>query len=199
MMTEPSKVTKVLIHKIHGGRKKDSKFWKSEFSDEVITKPKQSQPKISGFVMYPLVVISLFITGYAVYNIYGRYFSTNGIAASKKLFKPRPPAATLDLPEPEYYIPKSSKNKKYSYTKKSKNKPVTKRDLDRAINKALNKRSTKNISSLPYYRVELTNGSIIQAKSAIKNGTHFTIKDTQGMEFSMLRSDIKNVKKIFPE
>ena len=42
-MGEPSKVTKVLINKIHGGRKQDSKFWKSEFSDETISKPKPSQ------------------------------------------------------------------------------------------------------------------------------------------------------------
>lgn len=28
---EPSKVTKAIVNKIHGGRKQDSKFWQSEF------------------------------------------------------------------------------------------------------------------------------------------------------------------------
>jgi hypothetical protein len=36
-----SKVTKVLIDKIHGGRKQDSKFWQSEFSQ----RKKQSTKK----------------------------------------------------------------------------------------------------------------------------------------------------------
>lgn len=30
---EPRKIPKVLVHKVHGGRKQDSKFWQSEFSD----------------------------------------------------------------------------------------------------------------------------------------------------------------------
>lgn len=29
---KPSRLTKILVHKIHGGRKQDSKFWNSEFS-----------------------------------------------------------------------------------------------------------------------------------------------------------------------
>ena len=205
-MSEPTKVTKVLINKIHGGRKQDSKFWKSEFSDAPPPRSKKNQPNISKLVMYPLVVVALFIVGYASYNIYGRYFFTNDIAANKKLFKPRAPAsATIALPEPEYYIPKSPKVNKKSYTKKPKDRPVTKKELDRAIDKALRQRSTttnrsvQKTSGLPYYRVELTSGSVIKAKSAIKDGTHYTIKDTQGLEFSMQRSDIQSVKKIFPE
>lgn len=205
-MSEPTKVTKVLINKIHGGRKQDSKFWKSEFSDAPPPSPKTHQPNISKLVMYPLVVVALFIVGYAGYNIYGRYFSTNVIAANEKLFKSRPPAiATIDLPEPEYYIPKSPKVNKKSYTKKPKDRPVTKKELDRAIDKALRQRSTttnrsvQRTSGLPYYRVELTSGSVIKAKSAIQDGTHYTIKDVHGLEFAMSRSDIKSVKKIFPE
>ncbi|SHO53875.1 hypothetical protein [Desulfopila aestuarii] len=31
--SEPPKIPKILVHKIHGGRKQDSKFWQSEFSD----------------------------------------------------------------------------------------------------------------------------------------------------------------------
>lgn len=38
---EPSKLTKVIVHKIHGGRKRDSKFWQSDFGhyDSSIEKP----------------------------------------------------------------------------------------------------------------------------------------------------------------
>lgn len=31
---QPSKLTKVLVKKVHGGRKQDSKFWQSEFVDQ---------------------------------------------------------------------------------------------------------------------------------------------------------------------
>lgn len=40
----PSKVTKVLVDKIHGGRKQDSKFWQSEFS-EPKKEPIKQEPK----------------------------------------------------------------------------------------------------------------------------------------------------------
>lgn len=51
-----SKVTKVLIHKLHGGRKQDSKFWQSEFSDDPPSSPKPTQPNVVRFAFYPLVV-----------------------------------------------------------------------------------------------------------------------------------------------
>lgn len=81
-------------------------------------------------------------------------------------------------------------------------KPITQKELDRAIQKALAEQSRNNqqYTSPPvtdfYYLVELVDGVKIQAKSATRNGDHFTIKDRKGLEFSLNRKEIKNVKKI---
>lgn len=205
-MSEPTKVTKVLIGKIHGGRKQDSKFWRSEFSEESekelsSKKPKDYSANILSFLLYPIVGLAIFITAYVGYYGYKEYFS-KPINASPIIAALRP-ALTPAPSKPKYSQPKRNRQ---TYSKTSEDKPVTKKELDRAIQKALNKQSTRkktitNRSNFrePYYRVELTSGSVIKARSAVKDGTHYTIKDIQGLEFSMLRSDIKNVKKIFPE
>lgn len=81
-------------------------------------------------------------------------------------------------------------------------KPITQKDLDRAIQKALAEQSRKNQRYTPppktdfYYLVELVDGVKIQAKSATQNGDHFTIKDRMGLEFSLKRKEIKSVKKV---
>lgn len=199
-MSEPSKITKVLVSKIHGGRKQDSKFWKSEFSDETVSKPKPTQPNVVGFFLYPLIMVALFIGGYGSYYIYTRFFVSPNVSAKAVALK----SASIKDSGSTHENYSSSTEKQQTYSSKPKDRPVTQKELDRAIKKALHQRSTTNssvqkTSELPYYRVELTSGSIINAKSAIKDGTHYTIKDVHGLDFSMSRSDIKSVKKIFPE
>lgn len=204
-MREPSKVTKVLIKRIHGGRKQDSKFWQSEFSDETISKPKKSQPDVVGFFLYPLILLALFISGYGSYYIYTRFFVSSDTSVSHETVYSQPVSSSEPIYSPPVFKqPSKSRPQKQTHFIKPKDRPVTKRELDRAINKALRQPSTNNRSAhsvfeLPYYRVELTSGSVIKAKSASQDGTHYTIKDIHGLEFSMLRSDIKSVKKIFPE
>ena len=187
----------------------DSKFWKSEFSDETISKPKPSQPNVVAFFLYPLVALALFIGGYGSYYAYTRFFVSPNVSAKALASK----SASIkdsrnthkNYSSPTYKQQTKPKRQQQTYSSKPKDRPVTKKELDRAINKALRQRSTTTNSSvqktseLPYYRVELTSGSVIKAKSAIQDGTHYTIKDVHGLEFSMLRSDIKNVKKVFPE
>jgi hypothetical protein len=43
---KPSKLTKILVHKIHGGRKQGSKFWNSEFSLASDISPREIENKI---------------------------------------------------------------------------------------------------------------------------------------------------------
>lgn len=203
-----SKVTKVLIQKLHGGRKLDSKFWQSEFSEdsekELSSKnPKDYSANILSFLLYPIIGLAIFITAYAGYYGYKEYFQ-KPINAFPIIAVPAPRSALAPAQSKPKYS--QSKHNRQTDSRTSEDKLVTKKELDRAIQKALNKQSTprktnsnRSISREPYYRVELTSGSVIRAKSAVKDGTHYTIKDIQGLEFSMLRSDIKNVQKIFPE
>lgn len=204
-----SKVTKVLIHKLHGGRKQDSKFWQSEFSEESekelsSKKPKDYSANVLSFLLYPIVGLAIFITAYAGYYGYKEYFPKPTNASPFIAVPATRPAALASAPSKPKYS--QSKRNRQTYSRTSEDKLVTKKELDRAIKKALNKQSTpkktnsnRSISREPYYRVELTSGTVIRAKSAVKDGTHYTIKDTRGLEFSMLRSDIKDVQKIFPE
>jgi hypothetical protein len=204
-----TKVTKVLIHKLHGGRKQNSKFWQSEFSEENSNKTPSNKPddhssNIVSFFLYPIIFLAITITAYVGYYGYKEYFKkpsyTPKVISRREPVKPLVP--TITPSKPKYYKPKPKQNRQ-KYSRTSENKFITKKELDRAIQNALNKQSSpiktnnsKKFHGTPHYRVELTGGTVIRAKSAIKNGDHYTIKDIQGLEFSMLRSDIKSVKKI---
>ncbi len=197
-MNEPSKVTKVLIDKIHGGRQKDSKFWQSEFSEEPIKEPAK-QPDIVKFALYPLAALALCVSVFVVYNIYDRFFITPDIAFNAGTLHSQSQKQSTASPTTH----QNPRPVKRTYTKpkpaNTNNSLVTKKDLDRAINKALRDKKTKQRSLTPFYRVELTNGSIIKARSAVEEGNVFTIKNLSGLEFSMQRTDIKKVSKVYPE
>lgn len=81
-------------------------------------------------------------------------------------------------------------------------RPITQKELDKAIQKALAEQSRNKQRYTPppmtnfYYLVELVDGVKIKAKSATRDGDLFTIKDEKGLEFSLNRKEIKNVKKI---
>jgi hypothetical protein len=189
-MSDPSKVTKVLINKIHGGRKQDSKFWQSEFSgNDNKGNPKQTGNKsnlVEFLSLFLLSVIGIGIVIYGGYFLYNRY---------KIEFSQPEPIAT-QTPKQSHKRPQIKKRIR------NENKPITKKELDKAIEKALNKRQSppSNIPNLQsansYYQVELKNGSLIKAKSASKNGNRYTINDINGLEFSLNRNEIKEVKKI---
>ncbi len=85
---------------------------------------------------------------------------------------------------------------------KQKDRPITKQELDRAIQKVLEEKSDKQQKETTpqayrfYYRIELVNGGKIEAESATRDGNIFTIKDRKGLVITVNRKEIKTVKKI---
>ncbi|MBU1456615.1 MAG: hypothetical protein KKD01_18010 [Proteobacteria bacterium] len=189
---KPSKVTKVLVDKIHGGRKQDSKFWQSEFSETKREPIQQGHTKrgsfIESFVFFVVFFVGIGIVAYGGSYLYKRYYTefANPIQPIKQTTanstsERRPvkkPAATID------------------------DKPITQKELDRAIQKALADKSKTITKNAPpqatnfYYKVELVNGGKIEAESATREGDLLTIKDRKGLVFSVNLNEIKNVKKI---
>ena len=68
-MPEPSKVTKALVNHLHGKRKRDSKFWQSEFSGIPLEEPPQENypqkrfplPILAAIVCCSVIILFLFI------------------------------------------------------------------------------------------------------------------------------------------
>ncbi len=179
-MSEPSKVTKILVNNIHGKRKQDSKFWQSEFSEKDPPTPKKNN-FVKTFTLFLLFFIGSGVMGYGGLFLYKKYsteFTNKEHPTERTIVANKSPKADID------------------------EKPITKKQLDRAIKKAFADRSgeqhnnTHQKANNFYYRVELTNGGKIEAESATRDGNLFTIKDRKGLVFSVDRKSIKNVKKI---
>ena len=180
---KPSKVTKTLVNKIHGGRKQDSKFWQSEFPETnrepVIKRADKKGDFTESFTLFVLFFLAIGIVSYGGFYLYKRYYA--------EFSKPEPPIEQITTKSPAAGID---------------DRPITQKELDRAIQKALAKklrneqRYTAPAMTNFYYRVELVNGGKIEAESATRDGDLFTIKDRKGLVFSVNRKEIKNVKKI---
>jgi hypothetical protein len=65
-MKKPSKVTKVLIDKIHAGRKKDSKFWQSEF-DKKPNFTNSNKKTINTFSVTMIIVFLFLLISMGIY------------------------------------------------------------------------------------------------------------------------------------
>ncbi|AGF76804.1 hypothetical protein UWK_00218 [Desulfocapsa sulfexigens DSM 10523] len=206
-MNEPTKVTKVLINKIHGKRKQDSKFWQSEFSEAgqepVVPKRPNRSNVTQSVTFFILSFIGIGMVGYGGYFMYVKYSNefSDPVAIN--------PQRATELPA---ITTRPNRPEKRSHP--SEDNPVTKKELDKAIQKALALQKNKYKSNIQtvntspikppyhppekfrYYQVELVNGSIIKAKSATKIGEMYTITNMEGTEFSLNRDEIKTVKKI---
>jgi hypothetical protein len=99
---EPSKVTKVLVHKIHGGRKKDSRFWniENDLSDEelVSINPENNKPRQDDYkrsrknsntvfsVLWRFLLVCLILDGsiYCYFHFIRKTTVSEGIAQIRK-------------------------------------------------------------------------------------------------------------------
>lgn len=119
-----SKLTKVLIHKTHGGRKRDSKFWNDQIDLEKSNNRKiKIKSKNTGKSNVLLVIISVFfstvlVSGCLLFILYPNIFKPTkiiinpGNSFSSEIIKPNNSLSGA-----------GSNNKKYT------NKPKTKRSL----------------------------------------------------------------------
>ena len=182
-MQKPSKTTKTLVKMLHGGRKQDSKFWQSEFTeptDKTVMKEENNKKFIiESLALFLIFCLGIGIVAYGGFFLYKRYFTE--FAASSQAIEKGTEQKPLSIPE---------------------DRPITKRELDRAIQKALAEKSNKQKQNTTptadrfYYRIELVNGGKIEAESATRDGDTFTIKDRKGLVITVNRTEIKTVKKV---
>ncbi len=180
---KPSKITKTLVNKIHGGRKQDSKFWQSEFAETndktVMKETSKRKNLIEEFTFLLLFIVGIGIVAYGGFFLYKRYYA--------EFTSPNP--SIEQAPEQKQLLSPTDR-------------PITKSELDRAIQKALEEKSNKQQQNpIPqadkfYYRIELVNGGRIEAESATRDGDIFTIKDRKGLVITVNRTEINTVKKV---
>ncbi|MBU0946654.1 MAG: hypothetical protein KJ804_11825 [Proteobacteria bacterium] len=190
---EPSKVTKILVNAIHGGRKQDSKFWQSEFSEadseKIMLRENKKRLFLESVIFFLLFFVGIGVVSYGGLFLYKRYaaeFTTPKQGGGQRTVAKRTTGREAGT-EP---IPRLD------------NRAITQEELDQAIQKALAEKSRgteeKNLPQTDqfYYRVELVNGGKIEAESASRDGDMLTIKDRKGLVITVNRAEIKNVKKV---
>jgi hypothetical protein len=174
-MTEPSRVTKVLVKKIHSGRKQDSKFWQSEFPRDktVITEP--TEQKSEKTLLYSLIILTLIIVAYVSYNIYSRYYV---------------PSETSDKKTSESDSSPTYKQQT-KYLEKSQDKPTNKKESF-----SQNKISKDPVNIKYKYIVILKNGRFIDADSISSIRGILHLKTNKGLSLKIANSEVETIKKI---
>ena len=115
---EPSDLTKVLIKKIHGGRKQDSKFWQSELApynptfdkplglDEELTRSKTCRSFLKAIV---LIILSVFVLVFLRPDLFSFLSYKNVYAKISNLFPKKDIPISKDFSIKPSVLPKAPK------------------------------------------------------------------------------------------
>lgn len=211
-----SPVTKVIVEKIHAGRKQDSKFWQSEFDIEEVSKPESSRERsefnIFRFVVLFLLfsfVIQLFLIGFVYYKpdafpaltnfrpykIVSDYLDelTNGIG-----MKEAAPAKEAGWAEG-----KKEELKEYSFSQdqitKAKKQVLDQKKVDSratGVVKLVNEPTSKVSENVDYrYEIEFISGGRVQTNNAIIADNIVTFENNKGLVVSVSKDEILSMKR----
>lgn len=174
---KPSSLTKVLVSKIQGRRKKDSKFW--TIDNDIPTSVHEAQGRTTHrrnkkLALYPLLIIitiislmivvrpSLFpfLSYHNIYEAISKYFPNDQKIAPLQPATPNIQPATPNIPP-----------------------PVDKKPMSQDIQF--------------YYRVTLIDGGIVKGKNLIRKGNMVDIFDNNKITTTLNIADIKNIEKVY--
>lgn len=183
---EPSKLTKVLVKKIHCGRKEDSQFWQSEFADQDIAieipKPEKSTFFRNAFLLPVSTLLLLVVLIYTAVCLKPELFpflDRHKIYAYLSNFFHYTPGKTSE-PNPIYPM------------------PVPRVDVPQQPVQPYNqpKKTTPPAKIEKYiYRVEFWSGKTMEAKNVSVDKNIVTLFIDKGYTVKMNKSDIKSVKR----
>lgn len=192
---KPSLLTRVLLKRTHGGRKEDSKFWRSEFD---VTDERSPRPKKNSFFAYLLTALGGFVAGCIVLSFYYspdfvsglfsrakdtvmQQVSTLSNAAINTINRHRDrettPAPTADKVAIREAVEEILQEKKGEVAPEKERPEV-------------------NQAPMYLYQIDLFSGGSIFTDNAIIEGDTITYTGDNGLVVSLKRDQVKTMKKI---
>lgn len=208
-----SPVTKVLVDKIHAGRKQDSKFWQSEFDN----KEMQKEESVGGSIFSKIlkIVMLLFVTGLLVVSLLVAfvYFRPNVFPSltHSKIYQ----TLSRYLPESDIIAPlnrpgdaeqpdeSDSRNREFKFSQEQINRAKkevieSKNEIDLSTIDSLKKKFNKLNDQITYqYEIEFVSGGRVYSENVRMSGDVVTFENDRGLVVSIHKDDIKTMKR-FP-
>jgi hypothetical protein len=205
-----SALSKTLIYKLHGDKKPDSKFWKSEFdgihrnigritSDESKSPRSFSGKKRFWITLFPILAVCVVASAITL------IFQPNWFPFFKYLYKTKPIQLNI---QPQPPIIQNNKKEISTSNPSSSDQTFTDSQVANATKQLLGEKahqinssntkvkSTNTAVSHIWFIVELNNGEKIITQSATESNGIITAFANSGVIKTFKREDVKSVKKI---
>lgn len=196
--------TKVLVKKIHGGRKQDSKFWQSEYGKEGTPGKRKRGPSVFLQIM---VLVAGALVGCAIMFVYFEFnyehdsilqLPQNIISSVRKHFPPKNVLVDIEphstpLPKTDYKEPET---KEFKFSDEQVRKEMEKLVLEKKHQQPTSKNTSEEPAEVKYeYEVELYNGGWVYTDNAKIKGDKITYTNGNGLVVSINRDEIKSIKR----